>query len=52
MASGDEGPLRGIQMRDHALGHLESHSGASDEWTEDIDARKIALLGQKQRLQV
>lgn len=41
-----------VELRDRALGKLTGHSGASDDQIQDIDARRLALLGKKQRLQV
>ncbi|KAI4267810.1 MAG: hypothetical protein LQ337_008175 [Flavoplaca oasis] len=47
----DQRPERGVEMRGRVLEHSSRHSSASDEQTQDIDARRLALLGKKQRLQ-
>lgn len=52
MSLRDETSPGDIELRDRALAKLTGHSGASDEQVQDIDARRLAILGKKQRLQV
>lgn len=52
MASTDQIPLRGVELRDRAFMRLRNASVPSDDLVQDVDARKLALLGKKQRLQV
>ena len=52
MAFKGEGSPRGIELRNGAFAKLSSPSDSSEDQTHDIDARRLALLGKKQRLQV
>lgn len=43
---------QGIEVRDRAFAKLSSTPGRLETQTPDLDARRLALLGKKQRLKV
>lgn len=48
----DGSSLRSVELRDRAFAKLQSPSDPSEDQIQDVDARRLALLGKKQRLQV
>lgn len=52
MAYSDEEPFQGMEMRDRAFTELSSPTGHLGDQRLDLDARRLALLGKRQRLKV